>query len=51
VVVDFTDARIHDIHLESNLVERRLGLARVHMQNASGQVSAETTIDTGQDVE
>jgi putative membrane protein len=38
-------ARIQDIHLRSNLVERWLGLARVLVQTASGSASAEMTIE------
>lgn len=38
-------ARIQDIHLQSNLVERWLGLARVMIQTASGNASAEMTIE------
>jgi putative membrane protein len=38
-------ARIQDIHLASNFVERWLGLARVQIQTASGSASAEMTIE------
>ncbi|MBA4138425.1 MAG: hypothetical protein C0518_14035 [Opitutus sp.] len=38
-------ARIQDIHLRSNLIERWLGLARVLVQTASGNASAEMTIE------
>lgn len=38
-------ARIQDIHLRSNLVERWLGLARVLVQTASGSASAEMTLE------
>ncbi len=38
-------ARIQDIHLKSNLVERWLGLARILIQTASGSSSAEMTIE------
>lgn len=38
-------ARIQDIHLRSNLVERWLGLARVLVQTASGDASAEMTLE------
>ncbi len=38
-------ARIQDIHLRSNVVERWLGLARVLVQTASGNASAELTIE------
>lgn len=38
-------ARIQDIHLKSNIVERWLGLARIQIQTASGSQSAELTIE------
>jgi uncharacterized protein len=38
-------ARIQDIHLRSNLVERWLGLARIQVQTASGSAAAEMTIE------
>lgn len=38
-------ARIQDIHLTSNIVERWLGLARVQIQTASGSANAEMTIE------
>jgi membrane protein YdbS with pleckstrin-like domain len=38
-------ARIQDIHLASNLVERWLGLARIQVQTASGSSGAEMTIE------
>ncbi len=38
-------ARIQDIHLKSNVVERWLGLARIMVQTASGSNSAEMTIE------
>lgn len=38
-------ARIQDIHLRSNIVERWLGLARVLVQTASGNAGAEMTIE------
>lgn len=38
-------ARIQDIHLRSNLVERWLGLARILVQTASGNASAEMTLE------
>lgn len=38
-------ARIQDIHLRSNLVERWLGLARVLVQTASGSSGAEMTME------
>jgi membrane protein YdbS with pleckstrin-like domain len=38
-------ARIQDIHLTSNFVERWLGLARIQIQTASGNAGAEMTIE------
>jgi putative membrane protein len=38
-------ARIQDIHLRSNVVERWLGLARIEIQTASGGSGAEMTIE------
>lgn len=38
-------ARIQDIHLRSNLVERWLGLAKILVQTASGNSSAELTLE------
>jgi len=38
-------ARIQDIHLRSNFVERWLGLARVLIQTASGSSSAEMSLE------
>ncbi len=43
VIVNY--ARIQDIHLRSNVVERWLGLARILVQTASGSRSAEMTIE------
>jgi putative membrane protein len=43
--VSLTYARIQDIHLQSNFVERRLGLARVKVQTAAGSATAEMSID------
>ena len=43
--ISLTYARIQDIHLVSNVVERWLGLGRVEIQTASGQASAEMTIE------
>lgn len=43
--IHLTYARIQDIHLTSNFVERRLGLARIQIQTASGSASAEMTIE------
>jgi putative membrane protein len=38
-------ARIQDIHLRSNILERWLGLARIQVQTASGSSTAELTIE------
>lgn len=43
--VSLTYARIQDIHLTSNFVERWLGLAKVQVQTASGSSTAEMTIE------
>jgi len=43
VIVNY--ARIQDIHLRSNFIERWLGLARILVQTASGSSSAEMTIE------
>jgi len=43
--ITLTYARIQDIHLVSNLVERWLGLGRVQIQTASGKSGAEATIE------
>jgi uncharacterized membrane protein YdbT with pleckstrin-like domain len=43
VIVNY--ARIQDIHLRSNFVERWFGLARVLVQTASGNSGAEMTIE------
>ncbi|MCP3964686.1 MAG: PH domain-containing protein [bacterium] len=43
--INLTYARIQDIHLASNLVERWLGLARIEIQTASGSAKAEMTIE------
>ena len=43
--VSLTYARIQDIHLTSNIVERWLGLAEVKISTASGSTSAEMTIE------
>lgn len=44
-------ARIQDIHLRSNLVERWLGLGRILVQTASGTSGAEMTIEGLQEFE
>ena len=43
IIVNY--ARIQDIHLRSNFVERWLGLARVLVQTASGSAGAELTLE------
>jgi len=43
--IHLTYARIQDIHLVSNVVERWLGLGRVQVQTASGSSKAEMTIE------
>jgi uncharacterized membrane protein YdbT with pleckstrin-like domain len=43
--INLTYARIQDIHLTSNFVERWLGLARIQIQTASGSSSAEMTVE------
>lgn len=43
--VSLNYARIQDIHLTSNVVERWLGLGRIQVQTASGSASAEMTIE------
>jgi putative membrane protein len=43
IIVNY--ARIQDIHLRSNFVERWLGLARILVQTASGNSGAEMTIE------
>ena len=49
--VSLTYARIQDIQLSSNLVERWLGLAKIQLQTASGSSSAEMTIEGVRDVD
>jgi membrane protein YdbS with pleckstrin-like domain len=49
--ISLTYARIQDIHLTSNVVERWLGLARIQVQTASGSASAEMTIEGLRDVD
>jgi putative membrane protein len=49
--ISLTYARIQDIQLSSNVVERWLGLARIQLQTASGSASAEMTIEGLRDVE
>ncbi len=43
--ITLTYARIQDIHLTSNLIERWLGLARIQIQTASASSSAEMTLE------
>ena len=43
--VNLTYARIQDIHLRSNFVQRWLGLANVQIQTASGSAGAELIIE------
>lgn len=43
--ISLTYARIQDIHLTSNVIERWLGLARIQIQTASGSAGAEMTIE------
>jgi putative membrane protein len=38
-------SRIQDIHLQSSLLERMLGLARIEIQTAAGSSSAEMTLE------
>ena len=43
--ITLTYARIQDIHLTSNIIERWLGLARIQIQTASASASAEMTLE------
>jgi putative membrane protein len=43
--INLTYARIQDIHLRSNFVERWLDLARIEVQTASGSSGAEMTLE------
>ena len=49
--VSLTYARIQDIHLSSNVVERWLGLAKIELQTASGSATAEMTVQGVREVE
>jgi uncharacterized membrane protein YdbT with pleckstrin-like domain len=49
IIVNY--ARIQDIHLRSNFIERWLGLARVLVQTASGNAGAELTLEGLQEYE
>ena len=44
-------ARIQDIHLRSNLIERWLGLARIEIQTAAGSASSNMTLEGMEDPE
>jgi uncharacterized protein len=43
--VNLTYARIQDIHLQSGMIQRWLGLADIQIQTASGSASAELVIE------
>lgn len=43
--IHLTYARIQDIHLVSNVVERWLGLAKIRIQTASGASGAQMTLE------
>lgn len=43
--VNLTYARIQDIHLQSGVLQRWLGLADIHIQTASGSAGAELVIE------
>lgn len=43
--VSLSYARIQDIHLSSNVVERWLGLGKIQVQTASGSAKAEMTVE------
>lgn len=43
--ITLTYARIQDIHLRSNVIERWLNLARIEVQTASGSAGAEMTLE------
>ena len=43
--INLTYARVQDIHLRSNLLERWLGLARLEVQTASGSSGAEMVLE------
>ena len=49
IIVNY--ARVQDIHLRSNFVERWLGLAKILVQTASGSSSAEMTLEGLQEFE
>jgi putative membrane protein len=43
--INLTYRRIQDIHVTRNIIERRMGLAKVAVQTASGSSSAEATFE------
>ena len=43
--INLTYARIQDIHLTSNFIERWLGLAQIQIQTASGNAGAEMVVE------
>lgn len=49
--VSLTYARIQDIHLTSNVIERWFGLAQIQIQTASGSAGAEMVIEGLKDFE
>ncbi|HET7436600.1 MAG TPA: PH domain-containing protein [Thermoanaerobaculia bacterium] len=49
--ITLTYARIQDIHLTSNIVERWLGLAKIQIQTASASSQAEMTLEGLHDFE
>jgi putative membrane protein len=49
--ISLTYARIQDIHLSSNLLERWLGIAKIQVQTASGSSSAEMMLEGLKDYE
>lgn len=49
--VSLAYARIQDIHLSSNVIERWFGLAKIQVQTASASAKAEMTIEGLRDYE
>jgi membrane protein YdbS with pleckstrin-like domain len=49
--ISLTYARIQDIQLSSNIIERWLGLAKIQLQTASGSSAAEMTIEGVREVD
>jgi putative membrane protein len=49
--ISLTYARIQDIQLSSNVIERWLGLAKIQLQTASGSSAAEMTIEGVREVD